>query len=152
LGFTKINSNDQLDLIGSCLSNCDGVGFVYNFTLFYSTQNFPLTSVQWIQFNLNSYYVTSGFENEKLMIKKQLFQDYPFVLWKVQLIGDLIISQNETSQGQSSKVFYVNYPPKNGLCDVNPKNGTTNDLFTLYCLNWIDSDGVVVEYVYYGKY
>ena len=94
--------------------------------------------------------MTYGQENEKLTIEKQLFQDFPFSLWKVQLTGNLTISPNETSLGQTSKEFYVNYPPINGMCDVVPKNGTTNDLFTLYCSNWIDSNGLVDKFVYYG--
>jgi hypothetical protein len=134
------------------MSNCNGISLTYNFTLFYSVQNDSSASAnQWVQFNLTSYYLTAGKENEKLTITKQLFTDYPFKFWRVQLTGDLIYSVNLTLQGDSSKAFFVNFPPVNGVCDVNPKNGTTSDLFTLYCSNWMDSEGFVTNYVFYGN-
>ncbi len=107
--------------------------------------------MQWIQFNMTRYYIQSGHQYEQLTIKKQLFRDFPFVFWKFQLTGNLIITENVTSQGVTSKSFFVNYSPINGMCDVEPKNGTTSDIFNLFCLNWIDSEGFVTQYVYYGK-
>jgi len=124
----------------------------YNFTLFYSAQN-DINAIidQWVQFNLSSYYLTAGKEKEQLKIKKQLFSDYPFKFWKVQLTGDLIYSANLTLQGDSSNEFLVNFPPANGECDVDPKNGTTSDVFSFNCSNWMDSEGFVTNYVFYGK-
>ena len=145
LSFTKINSNDQLDLIGSCVSNCNGTNLEYNFTLFYM----PTGALSWTPFSQDSYYVKT---NEKFIIKKQLFTDYPYVLWKVQMTGSLINYFNENLESATSTLFYVNYSPKSGTCDINPKSGNTNDLFTLSCLNWLDSDGFVAKYVYYGKF
>jgi len=149
LSYTKINSNDQLDLLGSCLSNCNGINMTYNFTLFYSAQN-DINAIidQWVQFNLSSYYLTAGQEKGQLKIKKQLFSDYPFKFWKVQLTGDLIYSANLTLQGDSSNEFLVNCPPANGECDVDPKNGNTSDVFSFNCSNWMDSVGFVTNYVF----
>ena len=51
--FMKINSNDQLDLKGTCLSNCNGKSLVYSFAVY---QMDPVLK-RWIPFTNNSYYI-----------------------------------------------------------------------------------------------
>ncbi len=53
--------------------------------------------------------------------------------------------------GKSSISFFVNFPPRSGKCTVNPENGTTKTLFGIKCANWIDSEGSVSNFVFYGK-
>ena len=152
MGYTKINSNDQLDLIGSCVSNCNGTDLTFNFTLFYTVQNASSGASQWVKFYQNDYTYSAGLQNEQLLVEKQIFSDYSYVLWKVQMTGSLTNFNKEIYESFSSIIFYVNHSPRNGTCDVYPKNGTTNDLFTLSCFNWNDTDGFVTKYVYYGKF
>ena len=135
------------------MGNCNGTGLAYNFTLFYLFQNLSSSATQWIQFSKNKYLTKTGRENEQFSIEKQLFKDYPYTTWKVQLTGSFISFSNQSLKSDSSLLFYVNYSPTNGTCNVDPKNGTTKDLFTLTCLNWLDSGGgFLARYFFYGKF
>ena len=148
--FTKINSNDQLDLIGSCLTGCDSSS-TYTFNLY----AFSSGSGQWILFINSSYYFTSGKSNTGFSILKNLFTDNPsLVIWKVELIVSVASAQttNQTFQGTTSMKIMVNFPPIPGICDVNPKKGNTTNIFYITCDTWTDLDGNVEKYSFYGKY
>ncbi len=54
--------------------------------------------------------------------------------------------------GKSSILFSVNFPPRSGKCTVNPENGTTQTIFNIKCTNWIDSEGSVFKFAFYGKF
>jgi hypothetical protein len=143
----KINSNDQLDLKGLCLSGCDGKSRIYSFSLY---QMDPLVK-NWTLFTNNSYLYQTGLSNEYLVIVKDLFRDFPNqVYWKVELNFELITFTGEILTASSSIIFYVNFSPINGICNISPVIGTTSTLFTINCNNWIDKDGTVVSYSYYG--
>jgi hypothetical protein len=116
----------------------------YGFSLFYN-ESVNGTS-RWTLFNTSHYFFTIGQANEELVISSSLFSDYKYSFWKIQLSS---YSNGYIQPGNSSIVFFVNYPPKNGTCNVNPINGTTSVDFTIVCQNWIDPDGVS-KYVYYG--
>ena len=149
----RINANDQLDLKSSCLSGCstnDTLTFTYNLNMLDSNTN------KWILFPANAlkYYYLTGRTLSDLTIKKQLFSDYSTQnIWKIDLILNVKDPfQNQTQNATSSLNVYVNQPPTSGTCDIDPKNGTTNTLFRINCINWIDIDGSVpVNYVFYGK-
>ena len=145
----KINSNDQLDLTGSCLANCDGIRIYYNFTMY--TMNSLLNT--WIPFTNDSYFYPTGNLNSSLVIKKDIFRDFSTeVEWKIELKIYLVLSELESLTGSTSTIFYVNFPPKNGMCDINPTNGTTNMTFHINCYNWVDLEGSVALYSYFGYY
>jgi hypothetical protein len=143
----KINANDQLDLKGSCLSGCDKESSIFTYNLFMLNSSFN----QWISFTKNSYYFYTGLNPQTdLTIKEELFQDFPSqTIWKVEL--NVYIPSKNTS-GSASIIFLVNFPPRNGLCDINPKNGTTDTLFSISCWNWIDTDGHLDSFAYYGYF
>jgi hypothetical protein len=144
----KINSNDQLDLKGSCLSNCDGKSFNFQFNLYQMDPVFK----NWTLFTNNSYFYQTGLLNEYLVIVKDLFTDFSNqAYWKVELNFELITFKGEILTASSSIIFYVNFSPINGMCIISPTTGTTSTLFTVNCNNWIDQDGDVVSYSYYGK-
>ena len=144
----KINSNDQLDLKGTCLSNCDGKGFNFQFNLYQMDPVFK----NWTLFSNNSYFYQTGLSNDYLVIVKDLFRDFiDQVYWKVELNFELITFTGEILTASSSMIFYVNFSPTNGMCNISPITGTTSTLFTISCNNWIDKDGGVVSYSYYGK-
>jgi hypothetical protein len=129
----KINANDQLDLKGSCLSGCDKESTIFTYYLYMLNSS----SNQWISSTNNSYFFYTGLNPQTdLTIKEELFQDFPSqTVWKVEL--NVYVPSKNTS-GSTSIIFLVNFPPKNGLCDINPKNGTTNTLFSFSCSNWVD--------------
>jgi hypothetical protein len=142
----KINANDQLDLKGSCLSGCDKETTIFTYYLYMLNSS----SNQWISSTNNSYFFYTGLNPQTdLTIKEELFQDFPSqTVWKVEL--NVYVPSKNTS-GSTSILFLVNFPPKNGLCDINPKNGTTNTLFSFSCSNWVDTDGYLDSFAYYGK-
>jgi hypothetical protein len=59
----------------------------------------------------------------------------------------------DTNQiGVSSIVLRRNELPTGGLCTISPSTGYAIDtLFTLNCINWVDLDGNIVNYQFYGK-
>ena len=141
----KINANDQLDLRGFCLSGCDNETtiFTYNFYMFNTTCK---TSQK---FSNSSYYYYTGVDPQTdLTVKEDLFQDYASqIVWNIELV---VFLPNKNVTGSASILFFVNYPPRNGQCDINPKNGSTETLFSISCWNWFDSDGNLDSYAYYG--
>lgn len=142
----KINANDQLDLKGFCLSGCDNHSNIYTYELY----AFNTSSNQWILFeNQNYYYYTGLSPQVDLTIKEELFQDYlNQSIWKVSL---KVFVPSQNTSGYASILFLVNYPPRNGSCNINPKNGTTNTFFTISCFNWFDLDGNLDYLAYYGN-
>jgi hypothetical protein len=142
----KINANDQLDLKGSCLSVCSKESSIFTYNLFMLNTG----SNQWISFTNNSYYFYTGLSPQTdLTIKEKLFRDFPSqTIWKIEL--NVYVPRTTTS-GSTSILFLVNFPPINGSCDITPKNGTTNTLFSISCWNWFDTDGYLDSFSYYGK-
>lgn len=60
---------------------------------------------------------------------------------------------NKKKEGSSSLIFKLNNLPKGGSCVVNPKNGTEMfTFFSVYCQNWVDTDGTIKKYEYYCSY
>ena len=146
MDYTKVNSNDQLDLIGSCLVGCTGNSVTYTFNLFM----FNSVTNTWTPFTNSLYYYTWGPLNSGLAISKNLFTDYPSqLIWKIQLNINVGYS-NQTYAGSTSMAIYVNFSPLPGICDINPKNGTTNTLFQITCNGWTDNLGSVAFYSYFG--
>ena len=145
----SLNSNDQLDLIGSCLVGCTRNSSIYTYNLYMLNNN----TNQWIPFtNSSFYYQTDLTPNSFLTIRQNLFEDYPSqILWKVELVVNCVLPNNENVNGSTSVLFYVNFPPKSGSCDINPKNGTTSTQFQIICTNWVDSNGAITKYSFYGK-
>ena len=102
---------------------------------------------QWTLFTRSEYFFRTGLD--LLTLKEEIFRDHSsIIIWKIELV--VRISSRNVS-GKSSMLFSVNYPPRFGNCTVNPENGTTQTLFGFKCANWIDSEGSVFNFVFYGK-
>jgi hypothetical protein len=84
-----------------------------------------------------------------LTLKEEIFRDHSsIIIWKIEL--EVHISSRNVS-GKSSILFSVNFPPRFGDCTVNPENGTTKTLFGIKCANWIDTEGIVLNFAFYSK-
>ncbi len=84
-----------------------------------------------------------------LILKEELFRDHSSIkVLKIEL--EVYVSSRNVS-GKSAISFFVNFPPRLGDCTVNPVNGTTQTLFGIKCANWIDSEGRVFNFAFYGK-
>ena len=144
----KINANDQLDLNGLCTRGCENKTSIYTYQLFMLNSS----SSQWIPFTGNFYYFYTGLASSQtdLTVKEELFQDYSHIsVWKVELN---VFNPSENTSGSAAVHFLVNFPPKNGSCDINLKNGSTDSLFSIVCSNWFDSDGKLDSFSYYGYF
>ena len=109
---------------------------------------------QWSIFTNSYYYFTSGQSNKGFTLAKQLFNDYPSqLIWKVELVVDVASfpGSNQTFQGSTSILVYVNFGPIPGVCIVTPYLGNTSDIFNIICNSWVDQDGSITSYAFYGK-
>ena len=142
----KINANDQLDIKGICLAGCygDGQSFSYNILMRNSSTNLwmPLIAKK-------NYTYSTGLMSSDLTLTESIFADFPEnIIWKIEL-SIYIASRN--ASGVTSVLFYVNRPPKNGSCILSPTNGFTSTIFKITCLEWIDFDGSLASFAFYGK-
>jgi hypothetical protein len=103
---------------------------------------------QWAPFTQTKYFFTTSLDF--LTLKEDIFSNHSsIIIWKIEL--EVHISSRNVS-GKSSMLFSVNFPPLLGYCTVNPVNGTTQTIFDIKCENWIDSEGSVSNFVFYGKF
>ena len=93
-----------------------------------------------------------GADTSELRLSKAFFDSNPSTkIWKVEFTVSTLSSINGFSTGTSSLQIYLNEIPKNGACTASPTSGFADDtLFNIQCLNWIDSDGTIEKYEYYG--
>ena len=80
-----------------------------------------------------------------------LFQfNYSFYLyWKI----ELEISLNSGATGVSAIYLKKNQLPDYGNCSVDPHGGLAFDsYFYISCYDWVDVDGYISRYEYFGKY
>ena len=143
-----MNANDQLDLNGSCLSGCNGKDLKYSYTIYMMN-----SSNQWNLYTNASYFYQTGRAGSDITMLSDIFFEFSYVLvWKIEMIVNLTTFDNLNLIGASSIIIYVNQPPIPGSCDIIPKNGTTSDLFTIFCDQGSDStEGLYVNYTYYGN-
>jgi hypothetical protein len=126
------------------LKGCNGDGVTYNYNLF----SLNSSTNQWEIFTRSEYFFTTGID--LLTLREEIFRDHAsIIIWKIDL--EVHISIRNVS-GKSAMLFSVNFPPRLGNCTVNPENGTTKTLFEIKCANWIDKEGKVLNFAFYGKF
>ena len=109
--------------------------------------SFNSSTNQWTLFTRSEYFFQTGLD--LLTLKEDIFRDHPsIIIWKIEL--EAHISSRNVS-GKSSMFFFVNFPPRQGYCNVNPENGTTLTRFLIKCSDWIDTEGSVSNFAFYGK-
>ena len=89
-----------------------------------------------------------------LTLMPSLFEKYSDTLnWKIELSLEAITDHSGTSTGFSSLILLKNQVPRNGTCAISPTRGYAMDtLFNISCSNWVDPDGLIAKYEYFGKY
>ena len=100
----------------------------------------------------NSSYLI-GEQASELTMLSSLFTDNPLVsVWKVELTLTTVSASNGVSTGVSSFLVKLNQLPMGGSCSATPTNGTSGStLFSISCINWVDPDGQIVKYSFFGK-
>ena len=142
--YLKINSNDQLDIKGLCLTGCNGDGLSFKYDIY----ALPAPSNKWTPFTQFGYFYVSNKLGTDLTLKEDLFRNFSSqIIWKIELTLN-IASRNVS--GKTSLLFFVNFPPHLGLCMVTPQNGSTLTLFQIKCSGWTDPEGSLVQFDFYG--
>ena len=104
----------------------------------------------WLLYSNISYYATQV--DLELTLRASLFKENKKQsIWKIELEVLVESSLKSTLFGSSAIIVYVNQPPDHGSCTCYPRNGTSNTLYTLSCDGWLDSDGSVAKYSFYGR-
>ena len=147
--YLSVNANDQLDLKSSCTIGCESLSSSYEF--FYNV--YYMTNNQFVLVTSNTtspYFTSSGPHKSDLSVASSLFNDFASqLLWKFEL--NLFVA-NKNFTATTSLLISVNHPPKSGSCDIQPKNGTTQTLFNIYCDSWMDEVGTVTAFAFYGNH
>ncbi len=86
-----------------------------------------------------------------MLIKSSLFDlDKSIFFWKVVYTVNVI---NKETTNSAPLVFKMNQLPTKGSCSVDLDEGTELETyFTISCQNWLDLDGDIDVYEYYGNY
>jgi hypothetical protein len=146
MDYTKINANDQLDLKGSCLAGCygDGITFIFNIYKLDTQTN------QFFLFEDRKYVYQYNYIYSFLTILSDFFSLNPNQnIYKVEYS---VFIESRNVSGSSSLILYVNFPPKYGKCDINPKTGTALiTQFIIVCSNFRDQNGFIASYFFYCK-
>ena len=130
---------------GYCTSGCEFSNSVeYSFAVYANTGSF--TSPVWTLVDSTSSIINS--KTNQVTLMPDLFSSNPSIsFWQVQLS---ISADNMT--GVSSMIYKTNSLPTNGSCSVSPSSGLAlSTYFVISCAGWIDPDGSVTRYDYYGK-
>ena len=107
------------------------------------------TTKLWSSFTQSEYFYVSNQLGTELTLK-DLFRNYSSLIkWKIELTV-YIASRNVS--GKMSILFFVNFPPRFGYCQVNPQIGSTLTQFEIKCSNWTDTEGSLVNFAYYGSF
>lgn len=81
-----------------------------------------------------------------------LFSNNPNILiWKIEFTLASTTISNGITTGKSSILIKLNELPTSGNCSITPLTGiSASTTFSISCSNWIDSDGYVANYAFYG--
>lgn len=82
-----------------------------------------------------------------------LFLEDPSILfWKFEVTMTTISRTRGITTGKSSIIVKLNEVPKYGNCNINQTIGVPSEtVFSIECLNWIDNDGYIKKYSFFGK-
>lgn len=88
-----------------------------------------------------------------MSLSRLLFQAYEnTTFWKIELLTTTIVN-GESRSGIGRIILKTNQAPYNGTCSVvtSLKGYALETNFTINCTDWIDEDGFITSYEYFGK-
>jgi hypothetical protein len=138
-------------IIGHCAEGCSSEKFQsFNYKIY---KNIGM-SQEWIEV-LDIEMFTFGSKSNELTIRNELFKEeyIPNIqanYWKIELQINML---DTNKYGSSSIIIKENELPTNGTCSLSPEIGYAMEtIFTINCHNWIDPDGTVMKYEFFGYY
>jgi len=143
--YQKINPSSQLIIDGACVEGCYPTDVVqYTFTVYADIYG----NSTWQIYNDPSNQIIGAQTNE-LALSSSLFLLNPLVLfWRVEFKTTV----NQRVSGTSSIIMKTNKLPYNGYCYVDKQSGISlSDYFHIKCENWIDPDGTIQTYEFFGN-
>lgn len=135
--YQKINPSSQLIIDGKCVEGCYSTDIVeYSFSIYADI------------YGNNQSNQIIGAQTNELTLSSSLFLLNPLVLfWRVEFKTTV----NQRVSGTSSIILKTNKLPYNGYCYVDKQTGVSlNDYFNIKCENWIDQDGTIQTYEFFG--
>jgi len=143
--YLKINPSAMLIIDGRCAEGCLQTDIIqYAFTVYSDVSG----NSTWSIYTDPSFQIL-GKETNELSLSSSLFLNNPSVVfWKV----EFRVTINQAVSGISSVILKPNQLPYNGDCYVDRSSGISlSDFFNIICQNWIDPDGTIQTYEYFGK-
>lgn len=71
--------------------------------------------------------------------------------WKVELTVSTT-TNGVTTNGTNSIILKRNQVPYNGMCSLQNSTGyALQTMFVINCTKWIDADGFIISYKFYGN-
>ncbi len=147
LEFQLVNPTTQVALFAICNENCTNIRNI-TWNIYQGLMNVSSNYTKWTLFDrMNSYQNIwfFGTNTSHFTALNQLFlSNNETNLWRFQVVYTF-----PSATSSSALNFVINQPPYNGSCEINPRNGTTNTLYTITCPNWFDDDQIK-DYSLYG--
>jgi hypothetical protein len=143
--YLKINPSSQLIIDGRCVEGCYSNDVVqYTFTIYEDIYG----NSTWLLY-IDQANQILGAQTNELTLSSSLFLSNPTIaFWRVEFRTTV----NQIVSGQSSIVLKINQLPYNGYCYVDKSSGISlSDYFHIRCENWLDPDGTIQTYEFFGK-
>jgi len=140
---------------GDCVRGCNPSATFYTFKVYKNELdfNFQFDEIIWQEFNITDQYFVTNYTSNTIQISSLLFHAYEnTTYWKVMLLTDTIIG-NQKKSGTGVIILKTNETPYNGSCIIttNTTGYALESNFTVFCYDWMDSDGYITSYEFYGK-
>ena len=155
--YKKITGLDLIRIQGSCVYGCNSelLTVSYSYKVFNNLKysDFAFTNIVWQEFEMTKTYF-SDWTNPYFEVSSVLFNDFrDITYWKVELTVFTTTLDKVTENGTSSLILKINQTPFNGTCLISQSNGIAfQTYFTINCSDWIDSDGYITSYEFYGYF